>query len=228
MQYDGSAIGMTPWYWPSDNNGQRIPPDELDDYTRSHYFMPPNCLCAYVEGTKYSRCHIGLVEVAVARQECELREFVGEYVATCRQGSCGYFVVLERFYSAKLLLVKNYPARESPLQPDMWKFTRDDCDATVQKGFLQILPDVSCQTYLRTAPSSHRLLQAHSHDLSSPAPDGMAVAASKNDFNSLVTSSLPEDKFWDLFLHDLEGTAMPEFEAKAYGHGRARTSTTQQ
>ncbi|KAH6896198.1 hypothetical protein BKA70DRAFT_1438683 [Coprinopsis sp. MPI-PUGE-AT-0042] len=196
MEYDGSVAGMKPWYWPSTSDGMRVPPDELNEYTNTHFFMPPSC---------------GYVVILV----CDATTSLISVTAKSSR------VILERFYSAKLLLVKAYPEREVPLRSDMWDFMRDDSSSDTQKGFLQLLPDVSNQEYLRTSYGSRRLLQRQPGGLSEQdaASDSKVVATSKTDLHSLTTSSLSEDRFWNLFVQCLRcKDVMPRHASSAVSH----------
>jgi hypothetical protein len=60
----------------------RVPPDDLEEYRRRHVFLEPCCLCAYVNGVRYTETRIVLSEA--------VGEDNGSFVAECAQQQCGY------------------------------------------------------------------------------------------------------------------------------------------
>ncbi|KAJ2934430.1 hypothetical protein H1R20_g2682, partial [Candolleomyces eurysporus] len=117
------------WAWPSyQQDNSRVPPDELMAYKCTHYFLNPCCFCSYVDASLgYTESKITLLEsINENKSDPERRPFIGEYVAECaREPSCGYFVVLERFYACRTLLTYIYPKRDKPYNPNMFDFLKE-------------------------------------------------------------------------------------------------------
>jgi hypothetical protein len=78
---------------PCYENARRVPPDELEKHSRSHYFRTPCCLCAYLKGDgSYTASKVvPLHSVNIKRHDRVRRPFVAEYVAECATNTCGYF-----------------------------------------------------------------------------------------------------------------------------------------
>ena len=69
---------------PINEQGQRVTPSDLAAHRLSHRFLGPRCLCML---ENYSRgSHKEAVIVILTRGP-----HVGEYVARCATGRCGYF-----------------------------------------------------------------------------------------------------------------------------------------
>ncbi|KAH6891552.1 hypothetical protein BKA70DRAFT_1234145 [Coprinopsis sp. MPI-PUGE-AT-0042] len=129
LHWDYVRDGLREWAWPSDSdNGERIPPSELENHCRTHFFTAPCCLCTFSLGETLVESRIGLVVVA---PDGESSKVVGECVAQCASKQCGYFVPLERFYARKVLKVKGYQKRATPLAPEQLSYI---CDVAPTHG----------------------------------------------------------------------------------------------
>jgi hypothetical protein len=91
LQYDSDKHELATWLWyvphytlqcsqltsgisrPSASNGELVKPLHLNEYCRTHDVPAPCCLCPLA-----SKIHVSSV---------------GEYVAVCAQGKCGYYGV---------------------------------------------------------------------------------------------------------------------------------------
>jgi hypothetical protein len=65
---------------PVDDQGERVPPSELELYRQDHEFLLPCCLCAYSDA-KYTECAVYLMLGG---------PLTGTYVAVCAKSKCGY------------------------------------------------------------------------------------------------------------------------------------------
>jgi hypothetical protein len=68
---------------PTDEEGKRVTPSDLQDHRITHAFKGPCCLCA-------APGNIGIEYSESAIYEAALGEYLGEYVAGCATGRCGY------------------------------------------------------------------------------------------------------------------------------------------
>ncbi|KAH6905105.1 hypothetical protein BKA70DRAFT_1431191 [Coprinopsis sp. MPI-PUGE-AT-0042] len=173
------------WSWPSDpTTGTRIPPSELESYRRTHHFLSPCCLCAAELDEDYIEARIGLVHVPSAAHGSFMN---GEYVAECALRRCGYFVPLERFYSLKLLHIKEYMKRAQPLPAEQVTYITDFDPRLDQKlGLHQALP-------------AHSILSRGSRQrLAVERP--VSTTRACNTFTRLWSKGLEEHSFWQLFI----------------------------
>ncbi|KAI0057940.1 hypothetical protein BV25DRAFT_1841367 [Artomyces pyxidatus] len=110
MQYDPARRALGIWYWPINETGERIDPAHLQDYRRSHAMRGPCCLCPLTQSSGnsaiQSACEAAMYVKIVGRN-------TGEYVASCAQGLCDYYIPLEKFYGRRMLAVKRYCLRRS-------------------------------------------------------------------------------------------------------------------
>ncbi|KAH6893808.1 hypothetical protein BKA70DRAFT_1233155 [Coprinopsis sp. MPI-PUGE-AT-0042] len=89
LHWDSIRDSLREWAWPADNDtGERIPPSELENHRRTHFFTAPCCLCAFSLDETFVESRIGLAVVAPGGDSSEV---VGEYVAQCASNQCGYF-----------------------------------------------------------------------------------------------------------------------------------------
>ncbi|TEB15351.1 hypothetical protein FA13DRAFT_1721217 [Coprinellus micaceus] len=110
LHYDTKTQALVEFPWPYDpESGQRIAPDMLEAYQKSHEFRAPCCLCAFIEGKAYSKSEIGIVDGGRATV------LTGQYVALCSSRRCGYFVCLEWFYTMDGLMLQTCRKRDHPL-----------------------------------------------------------------------------------------------------------------
>ncbi|KAH6901301.1 hypothetical protein BKA70DRAFT_1436342 [Coprinopsis sp. MPI-PUGE-AT-0042] len=124
LHWDLTRDKLYEWAWPSDSEtGERIPPSDLEGHRRTHHFMAPCCLCAISLDDMYIESTIGLAVVAPGSERRS--EVSGEYIAQCAQRKCGYFVALERFYGRKVLKVKAYARRDTPLAAEELSYLSD-------------------------------------------------------------------------------------------------------
>ncbi|KAJ2929082.1 hypothetical protein H1R20_g8017, partial [Candolleomyces eurysporus] len=169
------------WNWPSYPCGRRVPPDELESYMLAYICMPPSCLCAFVDNDVYTPSKISLVEAINENKESQRhRPYIGEYVAECAsEDSCGYFVVLERFYTQKVLATMVYKKRDKPLDPHMWDFLKDEEDQPLQEevasGFRRMMAG-SCEEFAEATTETTDL------------------------FHTLEFDGLKASQFWELFI----------------------------
>ncbi|KAF6744216.1 hypothetical protein DFP72DRAFT_857813 [Ephemerocybe angulata] len=104
LHYDSKTQLLCSWLWPCNPiTEERYPPDELELQRRTHYFLGPSCLCAFLDGTDYTEARIGVVETLTEDPERNKPILNGEYVAVCAERRCGYFLCLERFYPVRSL-----------------------------------------------------------------------------------------------------------------------------
>ncbi|KAH6913098.1 hypothetical protein BKA70DRAFT_1218101 [Coprinopsis sp. MPI-PUGE-AT-0042] len=180
---DRGDIGI--WSWPADpTTGGRIPPCELESYRRTHHFLAPCCLCAAQLDEDYTESRIGMVHVPSGEHGSFLN---GEYIAECAQRRCGYFVPLEKFYSAKLLHVKQYMERARPLSAKEVAYITDfDPRLDDKLGLHQALPADGV-----LSRGSRRMLKVE-------RPLSTTNAASA--FAQLWAKGLEEGVFWHLFI----------------------------
>ncbi|KAH6899087.1 hypothetical protein BKA70DRAFT_1437579 [Coprinopsis sp. MPI-PUGE-AT-0042] len=181
LHWDFAQNNLREWAWPSDaESGERIPPSELEDHRRTHHFTAPCCLCAISLDEAHVEARIGLAVVAPGNRGADLCR---EYVAQCALNRCGYFVPLERFYARKVLKVKAYPKRTTPLAPEQLNYI-SDFEST--SGIAQALP--SSSIWARGPKTALRV----EHPLN--------IKQACTEFNNLWARGVEEDVFWRLFV----------------------------
>ncbi|RXW14369.1 hypothetical protein EST38_g11483, partial [Candolleomyces aberdarensis] len=190
--------GSTSLLRPCGEDGSRIPPDELSAHKLTHLFLGPCCFCAFLKGTQsYTEATILLLEsVNTNRNDPERRPFIGEWVAQCtRENSCGYFVVLERFYACRVLLTKKYTKRDKPLKADMWDFLKDETDEDkflcgTDTGLRRIFTPHTDATFSKGVNQLKRVREEFPEE----------IEETENRIDSLHEGGLPASEFWNLFV----------------------------
>ncbi|TFK16392.1 hypothetical protein FA15DRAFT_711884 [Coprinopsis marcescibilis] len=191
LHWDLEHNDLREWAWPSNpKTGTRIPPSELWEYRRTHYFHAPNCLCVYALGTPCAEARIGMV-VVPAHEPGPAHPLNGEYIAECTEKHCGYFINLERFYACPVLLVKKYLKREVPLKWGAAELTHiNDIGKADTQGELDLL----CES----VPVS-KVVKVCQLDLRTETPTMISQGIRKS-FVTLYTRGIPEGEFWNLFI----------------------------
>jgi hypothetical protein len=103
LQYDHDIDALSVWKWyvlflasrlqhlhihcierPVTARGERVTPSDLRDHRLSHKFLGPCCMCPLLTegGSTFKEAAIFAMPSGC---------FVGEYVAECADGKCGYF-----------------------------------------------------------------------------------------------------------------------------------------
>ncbi|KAJ2922537.1 hypothetical protein H1R20_g14571, partial [Candolleomyces eurysporus] len=195
-EWDSESNNLGYWHWPAYPCGRRVPPDELEQYMLNHYCLAPCCLCAYVDNKRYAASKISMVEAINENKESQrLRPYIGEYIAECAQeDSCGYFVLIERFYAQKTLMTSIYRKRDKPLDPKMWDFMKDEKELNESKrrasGFRRMMAGKSSEDVTRGYNRLKRTYAEFSED----------VVAVNALFHTLEFDGLEASKFWELFV----------------------------
>ncbi|KAH6866051.1 hypothetical protein BKA70DRAFT_1454641 [Coprinopsis sp. MPI-PUGE-AT-0042] len=185
------------WYWPTDVDGQRIAPSELEAHRRTHEFRSPCCLCA-ADGThpsgfesSYTEAQIGIVTKLPnegLQSEYGCYALTGEYVAICAQRRCGYLVCLEWFYALPLLFVRKHEERENPLPQQELTYIDNlglSEEGSEDAGLFQTLPQT-----LNTRGTKRKLQNANFDSL-----DDLP-----NQIEALIRDGVPESVFWSMFI----------------------------
>ncbi|KAJ3517390.1 hypothetical protein NMY22_g13978 [Coprinellus aureogranulatus] len=199
LHWDSESGSLKLWaWWPCFTDGRRVPPDELEQHRREYYFRAPCCLCASTTDntTLYAESTFQLLEsVNPVHDIPRNRPFIGEYIAECATGTCGYFVLMERFYAKKTLLVKCYGKRAKPYDPNALAFLRQSEDVPNNKqsscGFRRIF--IGGETAAEFARGANKLKRCHEE--CSKAKDETSRA-----LHSLAVEGVPEAQFWKLFV----------------------------
>ncbi|KAH6901007.1 hypothetical protein BKA70DRAFT_1230481 [Coprinopsis sp. MPI-PUGE-AT-0042] len=160
---------------------------ELENHHRTHFFTAPCCLCAFSLGKTLVESRIGLVVVA---PDGESSEVVGEYVAQCASKQCGYFVPLERFYARKVLKVKGYQKRATPLAPEQLSYICDVAPTHREPGGLA-----------HVIPASMIWSKGTRTSLLVEKPLNLEQACT--EFTNLWGRGVEEEIFWRLFVQDV-------------------------
>ncbi|KAJ2911362.1 hypothetical protein MD484_g9052, partial [Candolleomyces efflorescens] len=142
QHWDHRTNALAEWSWPIEvETGRRVFPSELQEHKRSHTYLNPCCLCAYLLGVPYVESRVGIVEIVQPHQDRDPSILNGEYVATCANNGCGYFVCLERFYPLVGIKVKAHPKRSKPLPAEeLARITHIDNAFRGGDGLFQIMP----------------------------------------------------------------------------------------
>ncbi|KAH6907333.1 hypothetical protein BKA70DRAFT_1428306 [Coprinopsis sp. MPI-PUGE-AT-0042] len=185
LHWDFTRDNLREWAWPSDaETGERITPSDLEDHRRTHHFTAPSCLCAISLDEAYVEARIGLAMVSPGGRGFEL---FGEYVAQCALNRCGYFVPLERFYPRKVLKVKGYAKRSTPLAAEQLNYLSD------------VGPALESSTGIAQAlPSSGIWAKGSRTSLMTETPLNLEQACT--EFTNLWARGVEEDTFWRLFV----------------------------
>ena len=104
MHYDPVKRDLEPWYWyvhvgisyyyavlslcsegPVTDTGERVPPSDLLEYRRTHYFRGPCCVCASLDSSDTPVYTEASIFVAI------VGPCIGKYVAACATGQCRYW-----------------------------------------------------------------------------------------------------------------------------------------
>ncbi|KAJ3524984.1 hypothetical protein NMY22_g10764 [Coprinellus aureogranulatus] len=139
LQYDPRVGDLRPFYWPTDGE-ERVTPDKLGLHRSTHWFLGPCCLCPWLDGSSsHVEAKIGLAQMVMDGEHAA--EYLGQYVAMCAEQRCGYFVIVEHFFTHFSLPVKEYPKRAEPLKvADPFLFMTDDTEETAARsGLRQII-----------------------------------------------------------------------------------------
>ncbi|KAH6904050.1 hypothetical protein BKA70DRAFT_1227046 [Coprinopsis sp. MPI-PUGE-AT-0042] len=138
FHFNSESNDLSPWFWPVyDKNDEaaleneemenaRVTPDDLDEYRRFHIFFAPCCLCAFLDGVRYTESQI------VISDEPGRRAFVAE----CARQRCGYFVRLEEFYPLNGLYSKKFDRRVLPLPRTEFVTREGVFEGPVEKPFI--------------------------------------------------------------------------------------------
>ncbi|KAF6745740.1 hypothetical protein DFP72DRAFT_856045 [Ephemerocybe angulata] len=134
---------LVEWYWPcDDHSGKRLPPDQLQDHRRTHYFRAPCCLCAYLDGVPYTEAAIGVVEMLPMPHEDPDRNRTtmhGDFIAKPDIDT----VCLERFYPLQGIKVQLYEEREHELdQEALANICSVEESFRGGDGLFQVMPNV--------------------------------------------------------------------------------------
>ncbi|KAF6749784.1 hypothetical protein DFP72DRAFT_852347 [Ephemerocybe angulata] len=198
--YDWVIAGLRRWAWPCLEDGQLVPTDEMEQHRLEYYFKGPSCVCAYKLGVEYTETKIRLIESVNSNEEkIWYRPFVGEYIAECARGVCGYFVVLERFYSDKNLLVKCYGKRETPITI---------APVVVTGSLIGDMPEDKGPMSPSKLKALKRLREEH-------YVDEVAVACK---YDLLWKGGLPGPEFWNLFVQCARCERVFTRDLYPYGH----------
>ncbi|KAF9061366.1 hypothetical protein BDP27DRAFT_1369734 [Rhodocollybia butyracea] len=99
---DANSLVAKPWPMIT----ARVTPDNWDTYKLTHYFRNPMCLCSRTDGIPR--------EMKVWQPMSG--RLSGQWVASCAQETrCGYWVLLEKMYAQRGLLIGRYPERPDPI-----------------------------------------------------------------------------------------------------------------
>jgi hypothetical protein len=71
---------VTDKHRPVNDDGERVAPSDLLEYRRLHNFQGPTCLCVTENSGNEAAIFISTED-----------ESLGEYVAACASGNCGYW-----------------------------------------------------------------------------------------------------------------------------------------
>ncbi|TEB28678.1 hypothetical protein FA13DRAFT_1711687 [Coprinellus micaceus] len=189
LHYNYITQSLSEWSWPYDTEGERrVPPSELESFRRTHRLRAPSCLCALLEGTKYTEARFAIVETVNGdsdRNQCVLN---GEYVATCAKKRCGYFLALERFYPLIHLRLQMCRPRKNPLEPQELA-TIHDIDQSLRRGdgLFQLMTDIVVR-------GNGRRLEKIDPSVSEKARDAL--------MNELL-GGMSEERFWVTFAQCL-------------------------
>ncbi|OAX32109.1 hypothetical protein K503DRAFT_787415 [Rhizopogon vinicolor AM-OR11-026] len=85
LELDETGETLSIWYWPVNDDGERVVPSDLVAYRKSHQFRGPYCLCAITEDRDFNNHR----EAAMVMLTRGLN--AGEHVACCALSRCGYF-----------------------------------------------------------------------------------------------------------------------------------------
>ncbi|TEB19273.1 hypothetical protein FA13DRAFT_1802484 [Coprinellus micaceus] len=206
LHWDSKLEALQIWAWPCYPDGRRVPPDELQEYFCEYHARPPCCLCAYVDsGRYYVSAKISLVETVNRDvEDTNRRPFVGEYVAECASNSCGYFVIIERFFSSKVLLQSAHKKRAYRFDMSLYdQFIGDNDDdwesefipgiKKSPRGFRRVCVDSTPQkaTNFSRGPNRLKRLREECDEEAQQAADELTI---------LVKSGLPASDFWAQFV----------------------------
>ncbi|KAH6879736.1 hypothetical protein BKA70DRAFT_1233586 [Coprinopsis sp. MPI-PUGE-AT-0042] len=173
--------------------GERVVPSELKSHRRTHYFVPPCCLCAPVLSKMYVESYIAIVHIPSGRPGALLN---GSADTSVRDNLCYSqrwwspafcLVPLERLFSLKLLHLKCYEKHYSPLPAEQSAYITDfNLQLQELLDLYQALPvgTIFCRGDKKELPVE-TLLKA------------MTVGS---NFVTLWSKGLREDDFWQLFL----------------------------
>ncbi|KAJ3507398.1 hypothetical protein NMY22_g16944 [Coprinellus aureogranulatus] len=196
LHWDAESGSLKIWGWPCFTDGRRVPPDELEQHRREYYFRAPCCLCTSTDAmSRYKESKFQLLESINATHNVPRnRPFFGEYIAECATGACGYFVLVERFYAEKTLMVKYYGKRLKPHNPNALNFLRESeehPDERLSCGFRRIF--IGTEIGNGFARGVNKLKRCHKE--CNEAEDGSVKA-----LLALVAEGVPEAQFWSLFI----------------------------
>ncbi|OSX61181.1 hypothetical protein POSPLADRAFT_1058109 [Postia placenta MAD-698-R-SB12] len=107
LSFEGRQL--FPWFWPVNDRGERVTPDELNDHRLTHEFRGPGCLCAsrIQAPDAFTEARIFCAESGVV---------TGQWVAACGRGECKYFVRLEPFYIKLGHPIRRYDRRRKSVK----------------------------------------------------------------------------------------------------------------
>ncbi|KAG6818896.1 hypothetical protein H0H93_000514 [Arthromyces matolae] len=179
------------WYWPL-VHGIRVPPSELQDTFQKYDVRGPGCLCSLQDTNPHAFTEAAIFFVTSGR----LR---GEYVATCANRQCKYWVLIERLYIRRDLPVKEYHRREpgAPVPPPVIYVEDDDTTPTSSQ-----LPSSSHSSTPQPSSSQVVTPQAHStstNDLPEIEVPSLTLLTAKEEENDDFLAVKEEDEV-DLFL----------------------------
>jgi hypothetical protein len=72
---------------PVNAQGERVSPSELSDHRQSHRFFGPACICPAIAPASRNG-GTGFIETAIF--VATSGPYVGQYIAACARGRCGY------------------------------------------------------------------------------------------------------------------------------------------
>ncbi|KAH6866071.1 hypothetical protein BKA70DRAFT_1454529 [Coprinopsis sp. MPI-PUGE-AT-0042] len=192
LHFDHEYNNIVPWFWPvydTDDNAvqvnpalvnARVTPDDLEEYRRCHFFLAPCCLCAYINGVRYT-------ETRIVVSDTSGEDNGGTFIAECAQRRCGYSVCLELFYTFPGLRLRKYERRARPLDFAA-HVAREGVDThTLEDGAVGLLKPI---------------LSIHQGKRKFDVVDLSAspMALRKKRLRQLGTTGISEVAFWDTFV----------------------------
>ncbi|TEB22935.1 hypothetical protein FA13DRAFT_1798511 [Coprinellus micaceus] len=186
LQFCYVTQGLSEWPWPCHpDTERRIPPGDLESFRRTHRFRAPSCLCALLDGAVYTESRIGIVETVTSDTFRNQSVLNGEYVATCAEQRCGYFLCLERFYPLNHLRLQVCLPRRHLLGPlEVANICDIDKSLRAGDGLFQLMTDVVVR-------GSGKLLEQVRPETAKKADERLV---------SELVAGMPEDRFWNTFV----------------------------
>ncbi|KAH7917492.1 hypothetical protein BV22DRAFT_1135361 [Leucogyrophana mollusca] len=105
LEFDEINEDLRVWFWPINEQGERIAPSDLVAHRRSHQFLGPQCLCALTDDYTLGDTTEAAIVLLTRGPES------GVYAARCARSKCGFLVFIEQMHTLIGVPIKYYPQR---------------------------------------------------------------------------------------------------------------------